>query len=83
MFGPGVEEAIRNYIAAKDDREALAAMLMFGNTPKIIARFTHDETHAVGYDEQGREAIRVPFTEQFVVRRHYDERFQAFRLNTA
>jgi nitrate reductase beta subunit len=83
MFGPGVEAAIENYVAAKDDKEALAAMLMFGNTPQIITKCKYDDHHAVGFNEKGEEVVKVPITEPFIVRRHYDEKFKAYRLNTA
>jgi len=83
MFGPGVEVAIKNYLAAKEDMEALAAMLMFGNTPQIITKYKYNSTHATGYNEKGEEVVKVPVTEPFVVRRHYDEKYKAYRLNTA
>ena len=31
----------------------------------------------------GEEAVRVPFTEPFLERNHYDEKYKAYRLNTA
>jgi nitrate reductase beta subunit len=83
MFGPGAKTAVERYMKAKDDRAALAAMLLFGNTAKIISRYAYDETSATGYNEKGEEVVKVPLTEPFVVRRHYDEKYQAYRLNTA
>jgi nitrate reductase beta subunit len=83
MFGPGVETAIENYMAAKNDMAALASMMMFGNTPQIITRYEYDDTHATGYNEGGDEVVKVPMTEPFIERNHYDEKYKAYRLNTA
>ena len=83
MFGPGVEEAIEKYLGTKDDPASLAAMLLFGNTPKIITRYTYDKTHATGFNDKGEEVVKIPMTEPFIVRRHYDEKYKAYRLNTA
>jgi len=83
MFGPGVDHAVQTYRQAARDREALAAMLLFGNTPQIISTYSYTDTHTVGYNDKGVEIIRVPLTEPFVVRQPYDERHQAYRLNTA
>ena len=83
MFGPGVESALENYLNLRNDKQALAAFLMFGNTPTIITTYKYDDKYAVGFDAEGKEAVRVPFTEPFVVREHYDKVYKAFRLNTA
>ncbi len=82
MFGPGVEAAITAYRAAAEDPAALAAMLLFGNSPKITTRYAYDDKETVGYDDAGNEIVRVPLTEPYTVRAHYDERFKAYRYNT-
>ncbi len=58
-------------------------MLMFGNTPQIITKYKYEDSHAVGFNDKGEEVVRVPLTEPSIVRRHYDEKFKSFRLNTA
>jgi nitrate reductase beta subunit len=83
LFGPGVEDAIKTYRAAKDDPQLLGAMLLFGNTPVILERYEVKDGHAIGYDGQDREAIRVPFTEPIYVRPYRDEERQTYRHNTA
>ncbi|HMR11929.1 MAG TPA: dehydrogenase, partial [Polyangiaceae bacterium] len=50
MFGPGVEQAIATYRSAPTDQKLLAAMLLFGNTPRTLHRFAAEKTDAVGYD---------------------------------
>lgn len=82
MFGPGVDKAIETYKNMKDDRELLAAFLLFGNTPKIIHSYRAEEKYAVGYNERGDEVTRVPYTEPVFMRPHWDETYQTFRHNT-
>jgi nitrate reductase beta subunit len=82
MFGPGVEDAITAYRNMKDDKELLAAFLLFGNTPKIIHSYRAEKDHAVGYNVQGDEVVRVPYTEPVFARPHWDEKFQSYRHNT-
>lgn len=82
MFGPGVEQAIKAYKAAPNDHELLSALLLFGNTPKILHSFKGQGEEAVGFDETGKEVIRVPFTEPFFTRDFFDTKHQAYRQNT-
>lgn len=82
MFGPNVEETINVYKNMKDDKELLAAFLLFGNTQKIIHSYRAEKEHAVGYNEIGDEVVRVPYTEPVFLRPHWDEKNQSFRHNT-
>ncbi|GIW73109.1 MAG: hypothetical protein KatS3mg102_2651 [Planctomycetota bacterium] len=81
MFGPGVEQAIATYRSAPNDRELLAALLMFGNTPRILHRFAAEQDGAVGYDGEGKEVVRVPYTEPFFARELFDQERQVYRHN--
>ncbi|MBM3412268.1 MAG: dehydrogenase [Bacteroidetes bacterium] len=82
MFGPNVEDAITLYRNMKDDKELLAAFMLFGNTPRIIHSYKAEENHAVGYNEIGDEIVRVPYVEPVHNRPHWDAQFQTFRHNT-
>jgi nitrate reductase / nitrite oxidoreductase, beta subunit len=82
MFGPNVDEAIQIYKNIKDDKELLAAFLLFNNTPKIIHSYKAEENHAVGYNERGDELVRVPYVEPVFMRPHWDDQHQTFRHNT-
>ncbi len=82
MFGPNVEEAITQYRNMKDDKELLAAFMLFGNTPRIIHSYKAEENYAVGYNEIGDEIVRVPYVEPVLDRPHWDAQFQTFRHNT-
>lgn len=82
MFGPTVEETVRIYKNMKDDKELLAAFMLFGNTNKIIHSYRAEENHAVGFNEIGDEIVRVPYVEPVFKRPHWDEQLQTFHHNT-
>lgn len=82
LFGPGVEQAKEMYRNLHDDRQLLGALLLFGASPRIITRYEVQGDEAVGWDVDGREVARVPFTEPFFERSHFDERFAVYRHNT-
>jgi nitrate reductase beta subunit len=69
MFGPGVEDAIATYRAAKDDDELLGLLMLFGSTERIIDTFAVEGGIARGYDEQGEEIVAVPLREPTFVRK--------------
>ena len=81
MFGHGVPEAIATYRKATEDKNLLAALLLFGSTPDIIHRFKVEGDTALGFDASGNEIARVPMKEPIHVRAAYDERHQAWRTN--
>jgi nitrate reductase beta subunit len=82
LFGPGVESSRRLYRNLKDDRRLLGALMLFGATDRIITRFEVRDDLALGWDVDGEEVARVPFTEPTYVRSHWDDRFGAYRHNT-
>ncbi|MBX3128139.1 MAG: hypothetical protein KF718_15560 [Polyangiaceae bacterium] len=81
MFGPGVEEAISTYRSAATDQQLLAALLLFGNTSRILHGFRADKTEAVGFDAEQKEVVRVPYTEPFFKRDFFDQKRKVYRLN--
>lgn len=83
MFGTGVDQAIQIYRAVRGDKKLLAAFLLFGNTPKIITRFSYTEEEAIGFNEKGEEVVRVPFREPFFEREMFDAKLNVYRHNTA
>ncbi|MCC6837817.1 MAG: dehydrogenase [Bacteroidia bacterium] len=82
MFGPTVEDTVEMYRNMKDDKELLAAFMLFGNTNKIIHSYKAEEKFAVGYNEIGDEIVRVPYSEPVFKRPHWDEQYKTFRHNT-
>ena len=81
MFGPGAEKAVATYKKAKDDEELVGALLLAGSSPRIIRSFKVQNSIAIGYDASGHEVSRVPIKEPVVVRPHYDERLDVYRLD--
>jgi nitrate reductase beta subunit len=82
LFGPGVERSKEMYRSLKADRKLLGALLLFGATNRIITRFEVHDEEVLGWDVDGKEVARVPFTEGHVVREPYDSRFGVYRHNT-
>lgn len=81
MFGAGVDEAIANYRKAADDPKLLGALLLFGATPDIIHHYKVVGNFSIGFNEEGRELVRVPLKEPVIVRPAYDDRFEVYRTN--
>jgi len=81
MFGHGVAEAIATYRKAGDDKKLLAALLLFGSTPRILHHYKVEGNTAIGYDEARAEVVRVPLREPIQVRAAHDGKFDAYRTN--
>ena len=81
MFGHGVPEAIETYRTASENIPLLGALLLFGAVPDIIHHYRAVGAHAIGYDADGGELVRVPISEPIHVRAVYDEQYQTFRTN--
>jgi nitrate reductase / nitrite oxidoreductase, beta subunit len=81
MFGHGVPEAIATYRLASESLPLLGALLLFGATPAIIHHYRVIGAHAVGYDENNGEIVRVPLVEPTHVRAAYDAQFETVRSN--
>ncbi len=84
IFGPGVERSKQLYrnLGAPQNRKLLGALLLFGASSRIIERFEVQGEESVGWDRNGTEVARVPFTEPVFVRDHFDEKHDVYRHNT-
>ena len=82
MFGPNVDKAIETYKNAMYDQDLMAAMLLFGNTEKIIRKYKAEKDYAVGYDKDGERVARVPYTEPIFVRPYHEQEYETYRHNT-
>ena len=85
MFGPGVEEAIETYRAARrgdeEHRELRGLLHLMGSTEWRIEEFEVTEEEAIGYDADGRTVARVPMVEPQVQRDPYDDDHDVYRLS--
>ncbi|MDP2950489.1 MAG: nitrate oxidoreductase subunit beta [Chloroflexota bacterium] len=66
MFGPGVEDAIDRY--SNPSEELLGVLQLFGSTQRLIFSYEITDEAAIGFDEKGREIVRVPIEEPVIVR---------------
>lgn len=66
MFGPGVDEAIERY--TKPSPELLGLLQLFGSSQMVIWSYEITDKDAIGFDEDGKELIRVPIHEPVYVR---------------
>jgi nitrate reductase beta subunit len=66
MFGPGVDEAIERY--TNPSPELLGVLQLFGSSQMVIWSFEITEKDAIGFDDAGKELIRVPIHEPVYVR---------------
>jgi nitrate reductase beta subunit len=82
MFGPGAERSQQLYRNLKDDPQLLGALLLSGNSDRIIEKFEVRGQEVIGWDGKGDEVARVPFTEPTYIREHFDDKHQAYRHNT-
>ena len=60
----------------------MGALFLFGASNRIIERFAVQGEEAVGWDVDGVEVARVPFTEPVYIREHYDAKRDVYRHNT-
>lgn len=81
MFGPAAEKAMETYRKAKDDKELLGALLLFGATDVWLEKFRVSGEMAFGYDRKGKEAVRVPLKEPIFVRPYFDAAQNVYRHN--
>ena len=66
MFGPGVQAAIDRY--TKPSPKLLGVLQLFGSSQLVISSYQITDKDAVGFDDEGREIIRVPIHEPVYVR---------------
>jgi nitrate reductase beta subunit len=81
MFGPGVDQAIATYRAAKDDPDLAGLLTLLGSTESVVARFKRSGDTIIGIGEDGAEVIRVPTREPLHVLKGYDPKYGVVRSN--
>ena len=82
MFGPGTEQAIKNYRELAKDPVAHGLLTLIGSTKLILHRFEVKDGFAAGFDEAGAEVVRVPVVEPLIERSAWDAKLAAIRQNT-
>ncbi len=76
LFGPGAGDAVEQYKRATDDEKLIGLLMLFGSTDDIIHSFRVEgdanDRYCAGYDDNGKELIRVPLKEPIIIREEYD-----------
>jgi nitrate reductase beta subunit len=81
LFGPGAEDAVRAYRAAKDDPDLSGLLSLFGSSERVLDRFRRSGDTVRGFDESGAEVIRVPTREPLRVLPGWDDKLRVLRSN--
>ena len=77
-----VHETIERYKALPKDPVATGLLCLIGSTDRIIHSFKVKGGIAVGFDEAGKEIVRVPVTESIFERAAFDAKLGTIRNNT-
>jgi len=85
LFGPGAKNAVETYKNAHKDKKLVGLLMLFGSTDKIIYSFKVegelDNGFCIGYDDKGKEIVRVPLKEPIFIREEYDEERDVHRFS--
>ncbi len=81
LFGPGVDEAIRTYRNAPNDRDLAGLLCLLGSSEMMMPRWKRQGDTVMGLDEKGVELVRVPMNEPVHIRPAFDRLYQVQRTN--
>jgi nitrate reductase beta subunit len=81
MFGPNVDQALATYRNAPQDKDLAGLLSLFGSTEAIVAKWKRVDEQILGYDESGKELVRVPLREPTHIRSAFDQARNVARTN--
>ena len=81
MFGPNVDAAIETYRNAPHDKDLAGLLTLFGSTEMIVVKWKRVDEEMMGYDESGKEIVRVPMREPVHIRQAFDAARNVARTN--
>ncbi|MGE5945498.1 MAG: 4Fe-4S dicluster domain-containing protein [Betaproteobacteria bacterium] len=81
MFGPVVDAAIATYRNAPDDPDLAGLLSLFGSTHLIVHRWMRKGQEVLGFDDAGKEIVRVPMKEPVHIRQAFDTAQGVVRTN--
>ena len=82
LFGPQAPAAVEAYRNAPQDPDLAGLLSLFGSTEQIIRRFKRVNDQVLGFDDGGKELVRVPFKEPVHIRKALDVAQNVARGNT-
>ena len=87
LFGPGAKEAVEMYKNAVEDKKLIGILMLMGSTDYRINTFKVDgdlETGSCsGYDDAGKELVKVPMKEPIIIREARDEKLDVTRISVS
>ncbi|KAF0246503.1 MAG: ddhBH, partial [bacterium] len=81
MFGPGVDEAVKQYRNIAQDPDLAGLLALFGSTEFMVPRWKRQGDLVIGMSEKGSELIKVPMREPIHIRAAYDPKYNIARVN--
>ena len=72
MFGPNVDGALETYRNAPQDKDLAGLLTLFGSTEQIVFKWKRVDDQVAGFDEKGKEMVRVPMREPTTIRPAFD-----------
>ena len=81
MFGPNVDAALETYRNAPKDKDLAGLLTLFGSTERIVSRWKRVDEQVMGFDENGKEIVRVPLREPAQIRQAFDAARGVARTN--
>ena len=72
LFGPNVDAALATYRNAPKDKDLAGLLTLFGSTERMVTKWKRADEQVIGYDESGKEIVRVPMREPILVRQAFD-----------
>ena len=85
LFGPGAKQAVESYKKASEDAKLVGLLMLFGSTAKIVNSFKVEGDiktgHCTGFDQDGKQIVKVPITEPIIIREKYDKERNVNRIS--
>jgi len=81
LFGPGVDEAVKAYRNAPNDKDLSSLLCLFGSGEMIMPRWKRQGDTAIGMDEKGAPLVQTPLSEPVHIRPAVDKLYQIQRTN--
>jgi len=81
LFGPGVDDAVKTYRNAPNDKDLSSLLCLFGSGEMVMPRWKRQGDVAFGLDEKGTTLARAPLNEPVYIRPAHDTLHQIQRTN--
>ncbi len=87
LFGPGAKEAVEMYKKAREDKKLIGILMLMGSTDYRINTVSVegdlDKGYCSGYDDAGKELVKVPLKEPIIIRKQHDAEHDVHRISVS